>query len=154
MPNEDNWADDLEIPSQVPVYMPDKFTFTGELRSCDVSVQQSCDFYIKESFQPGIFTYQICIGKVDPGTIFLRAFEITQNAPLSVEHLKTASAINVDNPTDQIVQYNLPSDHFKIYEGDWGKTYAARFELWHKATSSGLETKLVQKNYIIEGWQR
>jgi hypothetical protein len=39
-----------------------------------------------------------------------------------------------------------------IYEGDWGKPYAARFEVWFKPDNGGNEQKLFQKNYKIEGW--
>ena len=41
---------------------------------------------------------------------------------------------------------------FTIYEGDWGKPYAARFELWFKPVNGGHERKLIEKNYKIEGW--
>jgi hypothetical protein len=43
---------------------------------------------------------------------------------------------------------------FTIYEGDWGKPYAARFEVWFKPDSKGPERKLAERIYKIEGWQR
>jgi hypothetical protein len=41
-----------------------------------------------------------------------------------------------------------------IYEGDWGKPYAARFEVWFKGNEDQRERKLMEKVYKIEGWQR
>jgi hypothetical protein len=43
---------------------------------------------------------------------------------------------------------------FTIYEGDWGKPYAARFEVWFFPDNGGKERKLIEKNFKIEGWQR
>jgi hypothetical protein len=48
-------------------------------------------------------------------------------------------------------QYERP---FTIYEGDWGKPYSARFEIWFIPDNGGKERKLVEKNYKVEGWQR
>ena len=41
-----------------------------------------------------------------------------------------------------------------IGEGDWGKYYAARFEVWFDPDSGAPERKLLEKNFKIEGWQR
>jgi hypothetical protein len=43
---------------------------------------------------------------------------------------------------------------FMIYEGDWGKPYAARFEVWFKPDSGKTERKLAERVFKIEGWQR
>jgi hypothetical protein len=43
---------------------------------------------------------------------------------------------------------------FTIYEGDWGKPYAARFEVWFKPDAGGAERKLAERTFKIEGWQR
>jgi hypothetical protein len=43
---------------------------------------------------------------------------------------------------------------FTIYEGDWGKPYAARFEVWFKPDSGKTERKLAERIFKIEGWQR
>jgi hypothetical protein len=41
-----------------------------------------------------------------------------------------------------------------IYEGDWGKPYAARFEVWFTPDAGGPERKLAERIFKIEGWQR
>lgn len=43
---------------------------------------------------------------------------------------------------------------FTIYEGDWDKPYAARFEVWFVPDSGKPERKLMEKVFKIEGWQR
>ena len=53
-------------------------------------------------------------------------------------------------------EFGLVADkqQFSIYEGDWGDYYAARIEVWHKDASTGVETKLLEKTYRVEGWMR
>jgi hypothetical protein len=55
-----------------------------------------------------------------------------------------------DNPK----QLFLSNTTFTIYEGDWGKPYAARFEVWFVPDSGKPERKLMQQVFRIEGWQR
>ena len=71
---------------------------------------------------------------------------------LSPSRLKTQSLMTVENEADSIKRF-ASSHTFTIYEGDWGKPYAARFEVWYKPDTSDKEEKLFTKNYIIEGWQ-
>ena len=85
----------------------------------------------------------------------MKAFEITQNTPLSTKRLKEKSTKSVFNSTDSLYKYRLSdSPDFTIYEGDWGKPYAARFELWFVPENGRQERKLIEKIYKIEGWQR
>ena len=92
--------------------------------------------------------------------LYLKAFEITQNDPLSVDRLKESSTISVYNSTDSLVMFQMDKGNskygrpFTIYEGDWGKPYATRFELWFVPENGGQERKLIVKNYKVEGWQR
>ena len=65
------------------------------------------------------------------------------------------------NSTDTLAMFQMDKGNsdlgrpFTIYEGHWGKPYAARFELWFVSDNSGgQEKKLLEKNYKIEGWQR
>jgi hypothetical protein len=43
---------------------------------------------------------------------------------------------------------------FTVYEGDWGKPYAARFEVWFEPDSGKGQRKLSERVFKIEGWQR
>jgi hypothetical protein len=111
------------------------------------------EFQLYNSFQPGLFEYDFWIGEIEKGTIYLKAFEITQEHALSVNRLSKSSSVKIHNPTDTIKKFGTTSN-FTIYEGDWGKPYAARFEVWFKPDKGGRERKLLSKNYKIEGWMR
>lgn len=105
------------------------------------------------SFQPGLYDSEIWVNPGEHGMIYLKAFEVTKNYPLSVDSLKEYSNEWVgwsDNPNELF----FSNTHFTIYEGDWGKPYAARFEVWFVPDSGALERKLLEKIFKIEGWQR
>lgn len=147
----DKFADNLEIPENIELNIPlDLFFHQG---SRDSIMRNETDFELYASSQPGLYEYDFWVGKIDSGTIYLKAFEITQEYQLSNESLIEKSSILVYNPIDSIVQFGTKRD-FTIYEGDWGKPYAARFELWYKSLNSDSEKKLFEKIYKIEGWQR
>ena len=78
---------------------------------------------------------------------------MTQGTPLSAARLKEASNEWIgwsDDPGELF----LSNTHITIYEGDWGKPYAARFEVWFVPDSGSPQRKLIEKVYKIEGWQR
>lgn len=144
----DTFADNLTIPEGITINIP-----TDSLSNTADGIKTELDFEICNYFQPGIFRYSVWIKDLEDGVIFLKAFEVTQEFPLSPENLRKRSTISVINSTSDITRLDLP-DHFTIYEGDWGKPYAARFELWFKPKSGDKERKLLEKIYKIEGWQR
>lgn len=143
----DGYADNLEIPNTITIEKPiDKQdTLTNKERL-------NTDFQIYNSFQPGLFEYDVWLTKIDSGVVYLKAYEITGNDPLSKDRLPLRSSLRVGNTTDSLMKFST-KNHFTIYEGDWDKPYGARFEIWYKP-DNGNETKLKEKNYIIEGWQR
>lgn len=146
----DFYADSLKIPQNIETHFPlaeDNFNTTSSIEC------KKNDFYIYNSFQPGLYYYEICLGKIDSGLIYLQAYEITQNDILSQARLGIRSAIGVFNNSDSLQRIKSKS-HFTIYEGDWNKPYAARFEVWYRKYGSQKDIKLTEKNYIIEGWQR
>ena len=104
-------------------------------------------------FGGGIYDVTIRANPGEPGHIYLKAFEVTQGTPLSSTTLDQASNEWIGwsaNPDEQF----LSNTHITIYEGDWGKYYAARFEVWFVPDSCAPERKLLEKNFKIEGWQR
>lgn len=110
-------------------------------------------FEIRNSFQPGIYDSMIWLNPGESGMIYLKAFEVTKGTALSVERLKEASNERIgwsDDPEELF----FSNTHFTIYEGDWGKPYAAQFEVWFESDSGGPERKLVERVFKIEGWQR
>ena len=150
----DGFADNLKIPDNIQISYPKN---DGENRRQSdwptFPKGTTADFQLYNSFQPGLYKYDFWKGKIESGTIYLKAYEITQNYALSESKLSKESSIQVKNDKDHILRFGTASD-FTIYEGDFGKPYAARFEVWFKPDIGGLEKKIIEKNYIIEGWQR
>jgi hypothetical protein len=148
----DTYTDNLKIPTNVNINEP--------LDQTDPTNIEDIDFYIYRSMQPGLYQYAFWTKRIEKGEIYLKAFEITQNNPLSVDMLKESSTISVYNSTDSLVMFQMDKGNsqygrpFTIYEGDWGKPYSARFELWFIPDNGGQERKLIEKNYKVEGWQR
>jgi len=150
----DKWADNLKIPTNIPIDTPIDLTLDYKRPDSVLALTKSeTDFQLYNSFQPGLYEYDFWIGKIDSGTIYLKAYEITQSYALSTNYLPERSAIQVYNPTDSIRKFSTTTN-FTIYEGDWGQPYAARFEVWFKPVNSVKERKLFNRNYKIEGWQR
>ncbi|MGD9781795.1 MAG: hypothetical protein AB7V14_06545 [Kiritimatiellia bacterium] len=108
---------------------------------------------LRNSFQTGIYNAHIWINPGEPGMLYLKAYEVTQGTPLSVDRLKERANEWVGwsaHPEELF----LSNTHFTIYEGDWGKPYAARFEVWFAPDSGAPERKLLERIFKIEGWQR
>ncbi|MDR1516827.1 MAG: hypothetical protein LBS52_01790 [Dysgonamonadaceae bacterium] len=141
----DNFATNLKIPENIPL--------EEALDTRSDSLSNETNFQLYNSFQPGLYGYAFWTTQIESGTIYLKAFEITQGYALSADRLSKSSSVKVYNPADGVMKFGTTS-HFTIYEGDWGQPYAARFEVWFKPDNGGQERKLVEKNYKIEGWQR
>lgn len=149
----DKWADNLKIPTDIPLHYPkgNYYSYPDSDTSGNIDRSQM-DLELYHSYQPGMYYYDFWTGKRASGTIYLKAFEITKNYPLSEERLEKNSALKIHNPSDSIRRFGS-QDHFTIYEGDWGKPYAARFEVWFRPAAGEDEQKLFEKNFVIEGWQ-
>lgn len=170
--NADFFATDLSIPSNIdfalPIqnppckgdceqYEPNFATHTAALPS---HVTEPT-LFLYDGIQGGIYSYEVYLGNIEKGTVYLKAFEITHNTPLSADRLAKDSQIVVDNPTTKPKKFRLAGD-FTIYEGDWYQYYGSCFELWfrpdptapHNAKKNRGERKLLSKNFIIQGWQR
>lgn len=149
----DQWADNLTIPENIELHIPKGDGWETRPDSTLILDKSKIDFELYNSFQPGLYEYDLCIGNIESGTVYLKAFEITQECPLSTDRLPKRSSIKVENRTDGLMIFGT-KDNFTIYEGDWGKPYAARFEVWFRPDNNGPERKLLEKNYKIEGWMR
>lgn len=141
----DRYADDLKIPTNIVINEPLGQTEPGRINDTD--------FYLYNDSQPGRYKYAFWTRHIEKGRIYFKAFEITKNDPLSTNRLPEMSSLIIDNPSDSIMKFSSATE-FAIYEGDWGKPYAARFELWFKPDNGGHDRKLLEKNYKIEGWMR
>lgn len=150
----DTFADNLKIPANIPINIPINLD-VNERRPDSITKRQvtGTDFQLYNSFQPGLYEYDFWTNNIESGTIYLKVFEITQEYALSTDRLPASSSVKVYNPSGTIQKFGTAS-HFTIYEGDWGKPYAARFEVWFRPENGGQERKLFAKNYKIEGWMR
>lgn len=110
-------------------------------------------FRLLEGMQPGIYGVAFSLNPGEPGVVYLKAFEVTRGTPLSEDRLAAASETRMTWSADPAEKFGAKSG-FTIHEGDWGKPYAARFEVWFKPDSKGPERKLAERIYKIEGWQR
>jgi len=156
-PDTDTFADNLTVPNNVKIEYPIDLqmgeNFERIRPNTLISKGNELEFQLYNSFQPGLYEYDIWLKSDKSGTLFLKAFEITQEIELSKSKLKERSSIRIENTNGETKKFGT-NDHFTIYEGDWGKPYGARFEVWFKADNQNKEIKLFEKNYVIEGWMR
>lgn len=110
-------------------------------------------FRLLTGMQPGIYGVVYTLNPGEPGSVYLKAFEVTKGTPLSVNRLEGASETRMTWSTKPAERFGAKAG-FTIYEGDWGKPYAARFEVWFKPDSGKTERKLAERIFKIEGWQR
>lgn len=110
-------------------------------------------FRLLTGMQPGIYGVIYSLNPGEPGSVYLKAFEVTKGTPLSVDRLEGASKTRMTWSNEPSERFGAKAG-FTIYEGDWGKPYAARFEVWFHPDSGKTERKLAERIFKIEGWQR
>lgn len=159
-PSADHFADHLYIPSNIEIYIPLEnheyqiYNATALPQDYSRAIRQDKPtFNLINSFQPGLFESEIWINPGEAGSIYLKAYEVTKNTPLSSYQLKKNTFKKITWSSDPKELFHANSS-FTIYEGDWGKPYAARFEIWFISDSEKNERKLLDKTFQIEGWQR
>ena len=110
-------------------------------------------FRLLTGMQPGIYAVVYSLNPGEPGSVYLKAFEVTKGTPLSVGRLEAKSRTRMTWSADWLERFGAKAG-FTIYEGDWGKPYAARFEVWFTPDSGKADRKLSERIFKIEGWQR
>ena len=110
-------------------------------------------FRLLTGMQPGIYGVVYSLNPGEPGSVYLKAFEVTKGTLLSVDRLEGTSKTRMTWSAEPSERFGAKSG-FTIYEGDWGKPYAARFEVWFQPDSGKTERKLAERIFKIEGWQR
>lgn len=110
-------------------------------------------FRLLTGAQPGIYGVVYSLNPGEPGSVYLKAFEVTNETPLSIERLEAKSKTRMTWSADSSERFGAKAG-FTIYEGDWGKPYAARFEVWFAPDSGDPDRKLAERTFKIEGWQR
>ena len=130
-----------------------KGEFAG-LKLPEDAVKRGADeFILRNGMQPGIYNLTLRLNPGEPGVAYLKAFEVTKGTRLSESRLHDRSNERIGwskNPDEKFLYEN----EFTIYEGDWGKPYAARIEVWFRPDSGKPERKLIERVCKVEGWQR
>ena len=139
------------IPEGIAYNIPLKEGETIDEKMLD-SVSEDSFLQIWDSFQGGIYEYSLYYPALPDGKVFLRCFEVTENINLSAGRIRMDSSAEVKDHTEFGIVVN--KQRFTITEGDWGDYYAARIEVWFKNANTGEETKLLEKIYRVEGWER
>ena len=111
------------------------------------------EFTLRDGMQPGIYNLTLRLNPGEPGVVYLKAYEVTKGTRLSEGRLYGRSNERMGWSQDPEEKF-LYENEFTIYEGDWGKPYAARIEVWFKPDSGKPERKLAERICKIEGWQR
>ena len=143
--NEDHFADRLSIPEDLACAEPES---CGDEQGRPHVTCANPDFALAASAQGGIYEYKATVSTEEDGEVYLKAYEVTRNSPLSVDRLKARTLEKVEKGIQTV------GKEFTIYEGDWGKYYAARLEIWFIPASGGPERKLKEKVFKVDGWMR
>lgn len=149
---EESSARERRITNAVLVFLKDEFLSLTNLPP-DAVVRGSDGFTLRNGMQPGIYNLTLRINPGEPGLVYLKAFEATKGSRLSKGRLKEASNERIGWSNDPEEKF-LYENEFTIYEGDWGKPYAARIEVWFRPDSGQPERKLMERVCKIEGWMR
>ena len=149
---EESSARERRITNAVLVFLKDEFLSLTNLPP-DAVVRGSDEFTLRNGMQPGIYNLTLRINPGEPGLVYLKAFEATKGSRLSKGRLKEASNERIGWSNDPEEKF-LYENEFTIYEGDWGKPYAARIEVWFRPDSGQPERKLMERVCKIEGWMR
>ena len=149
---EESSARERRITNAVLVFLKDEFLSLTNLPP-DAVVRGADGFTLRNGMQPGIYNLTLRINPGEPGLVYLKAFEATKGSRLSKGRLKEASNERIGWSNDPEEKF-LYENEFTIYEGDWGKPYAARIEVWFRPDSGQPERKLMERVCKIEGWMR
>lgn len=149
---EESPTRERRITNAVLAFLKDEFQSLTNLPP-DTIVRGPDEFTLRNGSQPGIYNLVLRINPGEPGLVYLKAFEATQGTRLSQGRLKGASNERIGWSNDPEEKF-LYENEFTIYEGDWGKPYAARIEVWFCPDSGRTERKLMERVCKIEGWMR
>lgn len=181
--NKDHFADNLKLPKDTELFMPFEIGVEKDdvspqkddlfLYEIDINVTvESDEFYdeIRRRYDESYgvaYKADIWCNPGEAGSIYLKAFEITHETPLTrsliyfyfgddekgyfirdLEEHTTIQAQYSKNPEELFCN---TTKAFCIPEGEPGQFYGARFEAWFRPYSKEPERKLFEKNFKIQG---
>ena len=110
---------------------------------------EKSDFKLINGMQGGIYCYRATVNPGEAGEVYLRAYEVTKGTRLSAERMKQRTTEKITGRGEHTIGVGK---EFTIYEGDWGKFYAARLEIWFVPANGGKPRKLKEKPFKVQGW--
>jgi hypothetical protein len=102
--------------------------------------------------ESGIYRTELWVHAGEPGCVYLKAFEVTHGTPLATDFLKKDSNAWI-GWSDDPAELFYSTAKIVIGEGDPGKPYAARFEVWFAPASGRPRRKLLEKVFKITGYK-
>jgi hypothetical protein len=84
------------------------------------------------------------------GEIYIKGYEATKNIPLTYSNLEKNTLNKIKKGSEN---HELFKGESIISEGTMGKYFPARFEVWFKSKNNN-QKKVMEKLYIIDGWDR
>lgn len=142
--NGEDWTAEERARLWVPSHKP--VEITGRVLTVN-------DFVLYEGRAgPGTYGFDVWYIGEEPGTVQVSATEVTTQAELSKRDLREDSTIEVSASPGVATRYDSEWG-LTIYEGNIGQPYAANFQVWFKAEGSDEDVLLVERVYVIEGWQ-
>lgn len=140
----------IKIPESLNFEKPIDFLRNGQIDSLkNIEVNEPMIVVIGSGYNG--YNFYIWHKPTEKGEIYIKAFELTQNIRLSELHLMEGTKNNISELSKN---YQLYESRAIIGEGTFENYYPARFELWFKSENSGIEKKLTERNYVIDGWDR
>ena len=105
-------------------------------------------------FQLGIYKVAAYANPGEDGFAYIKGYEMAKHHPLLIGH--SLSDVKQHMGWSKNLKQNfLYHREITIYTGDWEHTYPACIELWFEPKDPKKpERKLVEANYMINGWER
>ena len=148
--NEETKFYNIEIPNKLNFEKPIEFLKNQQIDSLKkIKVDNEKILIIGNGYSG--YDFYMWHKPIEKGEIYIKAYELTQNIQLSEWKLSTRTKNTISELSDN---YELYEGNTVIDEGTFGNYYPTRFELWFKSETSGIEKKLTEKNYVIDGWDR
>lgn len=156
---KDDFAENLKIPTNIKIDNPIDFELADSITNQNVI---KIDLQLYNGLQAGIYTFDFWINKIESGTIYLKALEITKGYTLSTSRLAETNTVKISNPTDtfkklvqvlillfmreigdNLMQQDLKFGSSQVMEGETGSYFQKIIK-----RKDGCDKKIVVRNIL------